>query len=663
MTLESRFCPVCGAAQEATDPDGPCLRCLPAGAVALAGSTNETTVAPRPVDGSALQLGNFGDYELLGEIARGGMGVVFRARQVRLNRLVALKLVLSGSFAGAAEVRRFYQEAELAAGLDHSGIVPVFEFGEHEGRPFFSMGLIEGRSLAQAIASGPLPTRQAAELVRQIAEAVQYAHDRGVIHRDLKPANVLLDESSRPRVTDFGLARRFDSDSELTATGQVMGTPSFMAPEQAQGSSVGPPADVYALGAILYASLTGRPPFQAANPLETLAQVVAEEPAPPGRLNREVGRDLEAICLKALEKRPSHRYASAADLAVDLNRFLRGEPVAARTRGLPYGVRLWLRTRLKTTFRLASVSAVTTVFLSYLMLAIPLRTAADSILTVYAQRFPDLQPPIVIVALDRLVPTGLAIGFEGWAALCAVLVPLVSLVRGPCLAGMSRPGGRWDDLITGLVTGSASSFVLLALMVPTWMIMLGVIWSKNDLGLLAESIDARWSTERATAAPDLDRLTERYPALTAANPRHRGRDISWKIQADGVSGQVVGALIGLGIALAMGLGVGLSEALLAGPLLRRRNSIRTMFPAFAEMMLPALGILYSLLAFSLVLLVDEPAEAADARAFFGLCTMLSLGLLAPAIYMVYRRVAWWKRWTVYLIGGSCLLLIALSAYE
>ncbi len=629
----------------------------------LAGPANEITVAPRPDDGPATQPGNFGDYELLGEVAHGGMGVVFRARQVRLNRLVALKLVLSGSFAGAAELRRFYQEAELAAGLDHPGIVPVFEFGEHEGRPFFSMGLIEGRSLAQAIASGPLPTRQAAELVRQIAEAVQYAHDRGVIHRDLKPANVLLDESSRPRVTDFGLARRFASDSELTATGQVMGTPSFMAPEQAQGSSVGPPADVYALGAILYALLTGRPPFQAANPLETLAQVVAEEPAPPGRLNREVGRDLDAICLKALEKAPGERYASAADLSADLDRFLRGEPVAARTRRLPYGVRLWLRTRLKTTFRLASVSAVTTVFLSYLMLAIPLRTAADSILTVYAQRFPDLRPPFVIVALDRLVPAGLAIGFDGWAALCAVLVPLVSLVRGPCHAWMSRPGGRWDDLITGLVTGAASSFVLLAVMVPTWMIMLGEIWSKNDLSLLAESIDARWLTQRATAAPDLDRLTERYPALTAANPRHRGRDISRKIQADGVSGQVVGALIGLGIALAMGLGVGLAEALFAGPLLRRRNSIRTMFPAFAEMMIPTLGILYSLMAFSLVLLVDDPAAAADARAFFVLCTLLSLGMLAPAVYMVYRRVPWYKRWTVYLIGGSCLLLFALSAYE
>ncbi len=660
MTGESLPCPVCGAVKGVDDPDGPCPSCIP-GTVPIAGLSDPTIVHPQAAMGPALGVGDFGDYELLGEIARGGMGIVFRARQVRLNRPVALKVVLSGSFADEAEIRRFYQEAEVAAGLDHPGIVPVFEFGEHQGKPFFSMGLVEGRSLAQAIAGGPLPARLAAEIVRQVAEAVRYAHERGVVHRDLKPANVLLDADGRPRVTDFGLAKRMASDSQLTATGQVMGTPSFMAPEQAQGEAVGPPADVYALGAILYAILTGRPPFQAANPIETLAQVVSEEPAPPRRLNREVDRDLEAICLKALEKAPKHRYATAADLAADLDRFLRGEPVAARTKGLPYGLRVWLRTRLKTTFRLAAVASVTTLLLVYLMLAVPLRAAADSILSVYAQRFPDLRPPLVIVALDRLVPAGLAVGFAEWAILVVLLVPLVSLMRGPCLARLARPSGRWDDLVSGLIAGSAASFVLLVLVVPTWMVMLGAIWSRDDLDLLASSTSQRATGVRVTPAADW--LGQRYPDLRAVNPRNRGLYIAQKIRADGVSGQVVGAVLGLTMALAMGLGVGMAEALFAGPLLRRHGSIRRMFLAYAELIIPALGSIYSLLALSLGVLQGETAEADETRTFFLLCALVSLGFLGPAVYMISRRITWPRRWTIYVVGGACLLLIALSAYE
>jgi Protein kinase domain len=662
MAAGGLSCPVCGAVKRADDPDGPCPACIPA-SVPIAGSSDATIAHPQAASTPAPGAGDFGAYELLGEIARGGMGIVFRARQVRLNRLVALKVVLSGSFAGEAEIRRFYQEAEVAAGLDHPGIVPVFEFGEHQVKPFFSMGLVEGRSLSQAISGGPLPPRQAAEIVLRVAEAVQYAHGRGVVHRDLKPANVLLDARGHPRVTDFGLAKRIVADDQLTATGQVLGTPSFMAPEQALGAAVGPPADVYALGAILYALLTGRPPFQAANPIETLAQVVAEEPAPPRQLNREVGRDLEAICLKALEKAPKHRYASAADLAADLDRFLRGEPVAARTRVLPHGLRVWLRTRLKTTFRLAAVASVTTLLLVYLMLAVPLRSAADGVLSVYARRFPDLRPPVVIVALDWLVPSRLAAGFEGWAMLVALLllVPLVSLVRGPCLARLARPSGHWDDLVAGLIAGSAASFVLLVLLVPTWMVMVGSVWSLDDLTLLADSTGEGVTVRGATRPAD--RFAERYPALRAADPRHRGRYVSYKIRADSFSGQVVGAILGLTIALGMGLGVGVAEALLAGPLLRRHGSIRRMFPAFAELMIPTLGLIYSLLASSTGQLLTDPAAADEARTFFLLCALVSLGFLAPALYMVYRRIAWWRRWTIYVVGGACLLLVALSAYD
>ena len=274
----------------------------------------------------------FGDYELLSEIARGGMGVVYKARQVNLNRVVALKMILAGQLASEEEVQRFRTEAEAAANLDHPGIVPIYEIGQHEGQHFFSMGYVDGCSLADRVRNGPLPPKEAAELTKKIAEAIAFAHSRNVIHRDLKPANVLLDQNGEPKVTDFGLARKTDNDSGMTRTGAVMGTPSYMPPEQAAGktSEVGPLSDVYSLGAILYCLLTGRPPFQAANPLDTLLQVMEREPVSVSTINPEIQRDLETICHKALQKEPAKRYASAQELADDLGRWLRREPIQAR---------------------------------------------------------------------------------------------------------------------------------------------------------------------------------------------------------------------------------------------------------------------------------------------------------------------------------------------
>ena len=274
----------------------------------------------------------FGDYELINEIARGGMGVVFRARQVSLNRPVALKMILAGQLANEIDVKRFYIEAEAAANLDHPGIVPIYEVGQHEGQHYFSMGFVEGQSLAQRLADGPLASRQAAALLVKVAEAIEYAHRHGVVHRDLKPGNILLDRTGNPRVSDFGLAKNIEGDSSLSASGQVMGTPSYMPPEQAGGNrgAVGPPADVYALGATLYCAVTGRPPFQAASVMDTLLQVLSADPVPPRSLNPAVERDIETICLKCLEKDPARRYISAAALAEDLRRYLDGEPIRAR---------------------------------------------------------------------------------------------------------------------------------------------------------------------------------------------------------------------------------------------------------------------------------------------------------------------------------------------
>ena len=292
-----------------------------------------------PVAGERLRY--FGDYELLREIARGGMGIVYKARQTTLGRVVALKMIADGQFASEADVRRFQLEAEAAAALDHPNIVPIFEVGQHRGRQYFSMGFVHGGSLAERLAAGPLPPREAAQLIAAVARAVQYAHDHGVIHRDLKPGNILLDKEGQPRVTDFGLAKRVRGGEDLTTTGQILGTPAYMSPEQAAGQVryVRATTDIYALGAVLYATLTGRPPFQADNPLDTMMQVIEREAVPPRQLNSGVPVDLETICLKCLEKNRHGRYESAGELADDLDRFLAGQPVVARPVGS--AARLW----------------------------------------------------------------------------------------------------------------------------------------------------------------------------------------------------------------------------------------------------------------------------------------------------------------------------------
>ncbi len=278
----------------------------------------------------------FGEYQLLSEIARGGMGVVYKARQVKLNRIVALKMILSGEFAGSEAVKRFHSEAEAAANLDHPGIVPIYEIGEHAGQHYFSMGFIDGPSLQGKLSAGPMPAKDAARLCRKIAEAVAYAHSKNVIHRDLKPANVLIDGNGEPKVTDFGLAKKVEGDSGLTRTGAVMGTPSYMPPEQALGQTerIGPASDIYSLGAILYCMLTGRPPFQAANVVETLKQVLENAPIPVRLLSPNVDTDLETVCMKCLEKNPGNRYETAIRFAEDLDRYLQGEAVHAKSLSL-----------------------------------------------------------------------------------------------------------------------------------------------------------------------------------------------------------------------------------------------------------------------------------------------------------------------------------------
>jgi predicted Ser/Thr protein kinase len=282
-------------------------------------------------------------YRVVGQLGRGGMGVVYKALQTGLNRPVALKMILTGQWASPAEVQRFRLEAEAVALLDHPNIVPVYEVGEREGLHYFSMKLVEGGSLSDRLPQMTRDPRAAVRLLAAVARAVHYAHQRGVIHRDLKPANVLLDANDHPYVTDFGLAKR-GGGSDLTCTGAILGTPSYMAPEQAAGrKDLTTAVDVYALGAILYEMLTGRPPFRGPTPLDTLRQVLEQAPERPRSVRSPADAGLEAVCLKCLAKDPAQRYASAADLAADLEHWLHGEPLSVRPPGLAALLRLWAR--------------------------------------------------------------------------------------------------------------------------------------------------------------------------------------------------------------------------------------------------------------------------------------------------------------------------------
>lgn len=336
MVVPAHTCTECGNKLAPGAPEGLCPKCLFGMGVMMAledSDQNEFDLAINTVrrdDSSRV----FGDYELIDEIARGGMGVVYRARQLSLGRIVAVKMMLFGQFSSEEYVRRFKAEAAAAAALQHPNIVAIYEIGEHEGSHYFSMEYVEGQNLADAARENPMSARTIATRMRTLARAVHYAHQRGVLHRDLKPSNVLIDRAGNPRLTDFGLAKRFEhgSDVSASASGNLVGTPNYMPPEQADSErgSVGPASDVYSLGAILYHLLTGRPPVVADSLEATLLAVLNDEPIAPRLLNRSVPRDLETICLKCLQKNPLRRYQSAEELAEDLGRYLRRESIQAR---------------------------------------------------------------------------------------------------------------------------------------------------------------------------------------------------------------------------------------------------------------------------------------------------------------------------------------------
>jgi TolB-like protein/predicted Ser/Thr protein kinase len=374
-----RVCRKCGARIFSDAPEGLCATCvLKSGLGDLAGAAvagggdpgrvDELSFDQRNAAGhnkkatrAAELLGELGDYELLEEIGRGGQGVVFRARQKSLNRIVALKVISLGQWASKAHLKRFRLEAEAAARLEHPGIVPIHEVGERDGSCYFSMKFVEGGQLDEVATREPMPIRQAAELIAKVARTVHYAHEHGILHRDIKPGNILLDQKGEPHLTDFGLARLVESESSVTQTLDVLGTPSYMAPEQAIGNNaaISSVTDVYGLGAVLYQLLTGQPPFAGGATYETIKLLLDTEPKQPRVLNPKVDRDLSTVCLKCLEKDPKRRYSSALALAEDLERWSRHEPVEARRTGVFARGTKWVRRNPTSALLAASLLAVT----------------------------------------------------------------------------------------------------------------------------------------------------------------------------------------------------------------------------------------------------------------------------------------------------------------
>ncbi len=361
VMADKKTCPDCGAVLAADAPEGFCPACLLAAGADTGVNQDQTSLLPC----------DFGEYELLEEIARGGMGVIYKARQKSLDRIVAVKLILAGQFATKQFVQRFRTEAAAAAVLRHPNIVAIHQVGFQAGQHFFSMEYVEGLNLAQLVGQSPLSLTKAAAYLKAISEAIDYAHQQGILHRDLKPSNVLIDSATdQPRVTDFGLARRLDGESSLTVTGQVLGSPNFMPPEQAGGGRkpLGRHSDVYGLGAILYYLVTARAPFQAQSLEATVTQVVNADPIAPHLLNPAVRPDLETICLKCLEKEPSRRYQNARELVDELGRFLNGEPILARPVSRPERAWRWCRRKPA----LATIGAVALALLMVVLIGAPI---------------------------------------------------------------------------------------------------------------------------------------------------------------------------------------------------------------------------------------------------------------------------------------------------
>ncbi len=461
---------------------------------------------------------DFGDYELLHEIARGGMGVVYKVRNRKLNRIEALKMVLSGRFSSEDEIQRFHFEAEAAAQLDHPGIVPIYEIGQVDGQPFFTMKLIEGGSLSKHRDRIRQHPRQIAKLTSQIARAVHHAHQRGILHRDIKPANILLDEQDHPLVTDLGLAKNTSADSNLTQTGTVLGTPSYMPPEQAKpGHALTTAVDVYSIGAILYELLTGSPPHVGKSAMETVLKVMNDPIKPPREIDPEINRELELICMKCLQRNPEERYDSAADLADDLDAWLNGSPISVRPPSVAAHVVRWVRKN-------QSIVYAILLLLSGCFVSVPIMLSLLGSLNDPATFYENSErDPLPLLYSLTDVP--------GWLPLASgIFVLFMWPMLGLVVTLVTRPKTWKSAALNGAIVAATCSLVLVLSLGWVLLLVAGHATANDEIQTLVQGL---WDTDEPYDVEGVKkRLEKRFPRVIDYPENQRANYVSNRVFAD-----------------------------------------------------------------------------------------------------------------------------------
>ena len=657
-------CPQCGTPIASLLTEGLCPRCLLAVALTHAspGELAET------MDSESAQLsrdraspdsfkslnqhGNepalIGEYVLVEEIARGGMGVVYRARHQKLGREVAMKVILSGQFASANDVRRFEMEAESAAALDHPGIVPIYEIGQHQGHHFFTMKLIEGGSLAKRIPELRKDLRAFVAIVAQVAEAIDYAHRRGILHRDIKPANILLDNNSQPLVTDLGLAKRTETDSDLTGTGAIVGTPAYMPPEQATASKeITTSADVYAIGAVLYEGLTGRPPHQGDSPLATLMLAAKGEVQPPCSFNRQLDRSLELVCMKCLSREPNERYPSPGLLAEDLRRWLAGESVSVRPKSFVSVFGDLVSHQLR-----SAIGAMLIGIVGGLLTALPIYTnIATSLFSEQGSAFnlTELRAQLPSLALREswwlhppawLGKQGLLLGFS------------ISLFLGLAIEKVVRPKDTRQAIAVGLVAG------LLMTIVQFGMYGIAASWQTHKLANSSRiNSMARASLLSEPQRQDaVEHLLAEYPDLRSAEPNHRAELLGKVVSTQMMLAAPSSFLGTLGVCLTFSIIYCLAGTVHANQLSNAKVAWFSKLVRYLEVMVLLSGAMVTtvfVLLFTFGMIVNEhgaipvPAQL-----------IVILAIWIASTIPGWKMMQWYIRWPIYIICVVAALNLA-----
>nr|WRX36747.1 hypothetical protein [uncultured bacterium] len=550
--IEQASCENCQTKIPIETTGGLCPSCLLAVAIetgrlkAADAETYDSSVDVGQVVDHAIGSTSLGDYELLEEIARGGMGVVYKARHAKLNRVAAVKMILGGQFSSADVLQRFYIEAEAAARLDHPGIVPVYDIGESNGQPFFAMKYVEGGSLSDKMPELRADSKLACRMLADVARAVHHAHQRGILHRDLKPANILIDEAGNPLVTDLGLAKSTSgNDSNLTKTGAILGTPGYMPPEQAAGEeSVTMAADVYSLGAILYETMTGRPPHQGSTAIETVMNVLNDTPVEPRKLNPKVAPELELICLKCIERNPDARYTSAAAVASDLESWLADEPISIKAPSLAAQTARWMRKNRRMVYVALTLLMVTMFLVPSSMVLFgngALHVGNVTMGEVY-QHFPNAQRPWFTI-FDNV---------PGWVVNVLLLAMLFFV--WPSIGLWNAIATRPKSIRHAVVSGFVTSVICASLLIVTSGWLLVVTSTGNYANRQIETLGAVvWPTGESTPAEALNQANELYEGLEDVPENIRAKVLADRILNEEIAqGPLALALLGIiGIVIAI----------------------------------------------------------------------------------------------------------------